>query len=162
MLSQATIIWSLKIMFNHIYMPIYIIRLPDGVAPVSDMFLRKIDEVFKEFKELANVFSIDDDILSVIYNDDGTDHDQILQNVLHIGKKENFKPNKQKCHFRCKSIPFFGETVYRYVIKTNPTSCMGKQRFHLFRQKYLQSFLGTFHYFRKLSPAKAEVCEPLH
>ena len=56
-------------------------QLPLGAAPTRDMFLRKIDKIFKE---LPNLFGIADDILVVGYEVDGEDHDETLQRVLQI------------------------------------------------------------------------------
>ena len=51
------------------------IRLLFGVAPVSEMFQRMRDKIFKE---LAIVFIIADDVLVVVYDNDGTNHDRKL------------------------------------------------------------------------------------
>ena len=50
-------------------------RLPFVAAPTGDMFLCKIDEMFKNS---PNVFGIADDILVVGYDTDGKDHDEML------------------------------------------------------------------------------------
>ena len=75
-------------------------RLPFGAAVTGDMFHWKIDEKFK------NVFDIADGILVVGYDTDGKDHDEMLQQVLQICRQVNIKLNKDKCHFRCMSVPF--------------------------------------------------------
>ena len=81
-------------------------RLPFGAAPAGNMFQQKIDEIFKK---LPNVFGIADDILVVGYDSDSKDHDKMLWQVLQICRNVNLKLNKDKCHFRCTSVPFFGE-----------------------------------------------------
>ena len=78
-------------------------RLPFGAAPPGDMFKRKIDEIFKD---LLNVFSIVDDILVAGYEADGKDHEGTLQKVLKTCRQVNLKLTKDKCHFRCTSVPF--------------------------------------------------------
>ena len=80
-----------------------------GAGPAGDMFQRKSDEIFTE---LPNVFGIADDILVVGYETDSKDHGETLQRVLQICRQVNFKLNKDKCHFRCTSVPFFGEIIY--------------------------------------------------
>ena len=67
------------------------------------MFQRKIDKIFKV---LPNEFSIADDVLFVGYEADGKDHDETLQRVLKMCTQVNPKLNKDKCHFRCTSVPF--------------------------------------------------------
>ena len=41
----------------------------------------KIDEIFKE---MPNLFDIEDDILIVVYDADGRDHDKTLRHVMQI------------------------------------------------------------------------------
>ena len=68
------------------------------------MLQRKIDELFQG---LPNVFGIADDILIAEFDDLGRDHDAILDKVLRIYRQANQKLNKDKCLFRCTSIPLF-------------------------------------------------------
>ena len=69
------------------------------------MFQRKIDEMFKD---MPNVFGIMDDIFIAGYKADGRDSDITLQRVLQRCRQVNLRLNKDKCHFRCTSVPFFG------------------------------------------------------
>ena len=89
-------------------------QLPFGAAPAVDMFQKKIDEIFKD---LANVFSIADDLLVVGYEADGKDHDDTVHRVLKRCRQVNLKLNKDKCHFRCTSVPFFGEIISQHEVK---------------------------------------------
>ena len=84
--------------------------LPFRAVPVGDMFQCKIDEIFND---MPNVFGITDDILVIGYDDDGKDQDEAVYNVLRWCKEVNLKLSKDKCHFRCTSIPFFGKVVSR-------------------------------------------------
>ena len=43
------------------------------------MFQQKIDKIFKD---MLNIFGIADDILVMGYNDDGTDHNEMVCSVL--------------------------------------------------------------------------------
>ena len=79
------------------------------------MFQRKIDEIFKELK---NVFSTADDFLVLGYDNDGADHNE---KVLEICRKENLKLNKQKCNFRCTSIYCFGGDHIKKLFQSIPT-----------------------------------------
>ena len=79
-------------------------RLPFGAAPAGDMFKHRIGEIFKD---LPYVFGIMDDILVVGYDDDRKDHEKPLWQVLEICRNVNLKVNKDKCYFRCTSVPFF-------------------------------------------------------
>ena len=84
--------------------------LPFGVAPADDMFQRKIDEIFND---MPDVFGIADDILVVGYEGDDRDHDETVQKELQRCIKVNLKLNKDKCHFRCTSVPFIAEVISR-------------------------------------------------
>ena len=66
------------------------------------MFQRKIDEI----SELPNVFGIADDILVVGYDENSSDHDDLLWRVLLICTEVHLKLNKNKCYFKCSSVPF--------------------------------------------------------
>ena len=69
---------------------------------------------------MPNVFGIADDILVAGYNTDGKDHDDTVQRVLQRCMEVNLKLNKEICHFRCMSIPFFGEVILRNGVQPDP------------------------------------------
>ena len=83
------------------------IQPPFGVAPPGDLFQRKIDMLFQG---LPNVFGIADDVLITGCNM-ARDHDATLNTLLRICRQASLKLNKDKCLFRCTSIPFFGEVI---------------------------------------------------
>ena len=74
------------------------------------MFKCKINKIFND---MPNVFGIADDILVIRYDKDRADHDKAVYSVLKQCQDVNLELNKDKCHFRCTSIPFFGEVVSR-------------------------------------------------
>ena len=123
------------------------------------MFQCKINEIVKN---LPNVFSIADDILVVGYDIDGKDHNQVLQQVLQICRYLNLKINKDKCHLRCMSVPFFGEVISRHWMQPNP--CKLKLLTNMpppKTKKELQAFLGIINYLDKFCHSTDEVCESL-
>ena len=77
---------------------------------------QKIDEMVKE---LPNICVIANDMLIVHYDDYGADHERIVHRVLQICRKEHWKLDKDKYHFRCTSVPFFGEILSRYAVQNN-------------------------------------------
>ena len=91
--------------------------LPFGAALVDNMFQCKIDKIFND---MLNVFGIADDILVIGYNKNGADHNKAAYSVLKQCQDVNLKLNKEKCHFRCTSIPFFGKVVLRKSIQPDP------------------------------------------
>ena len=50
-------------------------KQPFAAAPTNDIFQHKINEIYRN---LPNVFGIEDDILVVGYDIDGKDHNEIL------------------------------------------------------------------------------------
>ena len=130
-----------------------------GAVLVGDMFQCKIDEIFND---MPNVFGIADDILVIGYDKDGTDHDEAVYKVLKWCQDVNLKLNKEKCHFRCMSIPFFGEVVSRQGIQPDPQKVRAlKEMLVPKNKKELQAFLGIINYLNKFSPGMLEVCKLL-
>ena len=66
---------------------------------------------------MPNVFGIVDDILVTVYEADRKDHDDIAQRVQQRCRQVNSKLNKDKCHFRCTSVPFFEEVILQNGVK---------------------------------------------
>ena len=134
---QATIVWS-------------------RVQQVT-CFRERIDEIFKE---LPNVHAITDDVLIVGYDSNGTDHDESPCRVLKVYKKENLKLNKDKCNFRCTSVPCFGKIISMQGMRPD----LGKLKAVMDvpqSRKVLQTFLGRMICLRKFLPATGGECEPL-
>ena len=67
---------------------------------------------------MLNIFGLADDILIAGFDEQGRDHDAMLDKVLRIYRQENMKLNKDKCLFRCIRIPFFGEIISEQGGKT--------------------------------------------
>ena len=133
-------------------------HLPFGAAQASDMFQRKIDRIFND---IPNIFGIADDILVIGYDKDGADH-KAVYNVLSQCQDVNLKLNKDKCHFRCTSIPFFGEVVSRQEVQSDPQKVRALTEMPAPKNKReLQPFLGVINYLGKFSLGMAEVCDPL-
>ena len=134
-------------------------HLPFGAVPAGNMFQCKIDEIFNG---IPNVFGIADDILVVEYDKDRTDHDEAVYKVLRWCQDVNLKLNKERCHFRCMSIPFFSEVVSRDGMQPDPQTVSVLTKIPAPKnKKELQAFLGIINYLSKFSPDTSEVCEPL-
>ena len=81
------------------------------------MFQHKIDEIFSD---MPNIFGIADNILVIGYDEDRADHDATVHKVLRLCKEVNLNLNKDKCHFRCMPIPFFGKVISREGVQPEP------------------------------------------
>ena len=84
-------------------------QLPYGVTPVGDMFQKKTIE--KIYNGRPIIFSIADDILIAGFDKHDRDYNTTLDKALRIYRQVNMKLNKDKCLFRCTSIPFFDEVI---------------------------------------------------
>ena len=130
-----------------------------GAGVVGDMFQCKIDEIFND---MPTVFGIADNILVIGYDKGGADHNKAVYSVLRWCQDVNLKLNKDKCHFRCMSIPFFGKVVPREGIQPDPQKIRALTKMLASKnKKELQAFLGIINYLGKFSPGMAEVCKPL-
>ena len=54
------------------------------------------------------------------YDKDGEDHNAAVHKVLQWCEEVNLKLNKEKCHFRCTSILFFGDEISREGVQPDP------------------------------------------
>ena len=69
-----------------------------------------------------------EDILVIGYSKDGLDHGAAVHKVLRLCGEVNLKLNKDKCHFRCMSIPFFGKVISREGSPARPPKHQGADR----------------------------------
>ena len=111
------------------------------------MFQCKIDEIFSD---MPNIFGISDDILVIGYDEDGADHDATIYKVLWWCEEVNLKLHKEKCHFRCMSIPFFEEVISREGVQPDPQKIKVPMYMPVPKsKKELQAFLGIINYLGK-------------
>ena len=87
-----------------------------------------MDEIFSD---MSNVFGIMDNILVIGYDKDGVEHNAEVYKVLQHCEEVNLKLNKEKCHFRCTSIPFFGEVISRKGVQPDPQNVKALMDIHL-------------------------------
>ena len=74
----------------------------------------------------------------------------------------NLKLNKEKCHFRCMSIPFFGQIISRQGIQPDPQKVKALMEMPAPKnKKELQAFLGILNYLNKFSPGTPQACKLL-
>ena len=111
---------------------------------------------------MPNVFGIADDILVIGYDKDGTGHDEAVYKVYNQCQEVNLKVNKEKCHFRCTSIPRFGEVVSWQGVQPDPQKVRALTQMPVPKnKKELQAFLGIINCLNKFFPGMPEVCKPL-
>ena len=102
---------------NFLYKQIFELEKVDrrpGIEPGSLDYMPSViplDHRPSCFPKLFSSLVIVYDILIVGHNDGGTNHDIKLCRFLQICKKVNLKVNKDKCHFRCICVLFFGVII---------------------------------------------------
>ena len=100
---------------------------------------------------MPNVFGIVDDILVIGYDDNGRDHDELVCKVLQRCSEVNLKLNKDKCHFRYTSVPFFREVILRNGVQPDPQKIKALMDMPPpTNKRELKAFLGIINYFRKI------------
>ena len=123
-------------------------RLPFSVGPVDEIFQQKIEETLKD---LLNVLGSAHDILIVGYDMDSRDPNRMLRQVIHIFHWENLRLNKNKCHFKCIRVPFFGKRASRqWVLPDSWKLHMLTEMPPFSNRKELQSLLGVLNYLGKI------------
>ena len=96
---------------------------------------------------MPNIFDITDDILVVGHEDDGRDHDDTVQKVLQRCRKVSLKLNKDKCHFRYTTVPFFEEVISQNGVQPDPQKIKALMEMpQPNNKKELQTFLGIINY----------------
>ena len=77
-------------------------------------------------------------------------------------RKVNLKLNKDKCHSRCMSVPFFGEIISRKAVKSDPQKLKALTKMPPVKtKKRLQASLRIINYLSKFSPSTTSICETL-
>ena len=75
------------------------------------------------------------------------------------------KLNKDKCCFRCTSVPFYGEVRSRHGMKPYPQKLKALTGCLLIKpkkkKKELLAFLGKINYLNKFSPSIVHVCKSI-
>ena len=77
---------------------------------------------------MSTLFYITDDILIVGFDEWTKDHDETLEKVLEICVQANLKLNKDKCLFRCISIPFLGGIISEQNVSPDPRKVSSSYR----------------------------------
>lgn len=134
-------------------------RFPMGVKSAQDEFQRAM---FDAFGDIKNVLSISDDTVIVGFEEDGSDHDKALKELLERARSKNCKFNPDKLVVRAQEISFFGHVISRDGVKPDPKKIEAIVQMKPPKdEKQLTSFLGLANYLNKFSPHLAMLTKPL-
>ena len=81
--------------------------MPFGAVVVGEVFQHKLDECFGKTEQ---VIIIADNIMTVGYKPDHSDHDQALTTLSQTAKQCNIKLNYGKLQYKQNKVELFGET----------------------------------------------------
>lgn len=116
----------------------------------------------KNFGDLRNVLSICDDIIVYGFEEDGSDHDEALKQLMLRAREKNCKFNSEKFVVKTSEIPFFGHIISKHGIKPDPKKVEAIMQMQPPEDvKQLTSFLGLVNYLNKFSPRLATLTKPL-
>ena len=106
--------------------------------------------------------STTDDVV-VSYDDDGSDHDRNVWQVLKTACHECMKFNPDKCMFCCKAIPFFRMILSREGMLPDPRKSENLVKLPFpSTVKEMHSFFGMVSYLRRFTkPTLASLTTPL-
>ena len=134
-------------------------RIPMGVKNAQDEFQRAM---FETFEDIKNVLSISDDTVIVGFEEDGSDHDKALKELLERARSKNCKFNPDKLVVRAQEILFFGHIITKDGVKPDPKKIEAIVQMKPPKdEKQLASFLGLANYLNKFLPQLAMLTKPL-
>lgn len=134
-------------------------RYPMGVKSAQDEFQRAMQE---NFGDLENVLSICDDIVVYGFEEDGSDHDKALRQLMFRARERNCRFNSEKFVVKTSEIPFYGHIISRDGVKPDPRKIEAITQMQPPEDaKQLTSFLGLVNYLNKFSPRLATLTKPL-
>ena len=122
--------------------------LPMGTIVASDVFQKKLDELFHN---VPGVTGITDDM--VIYGKSIKEHDKHFLNFLSIVRKSNLKLNALKLQLQLEEVSFFGCNWSSKGISPDPKTIHTIQQMVFLPDKEsMQSFLGIVNFLNRYSP----------
>ena len=122
--------------------------LPMGTVVASDVFQKKLDEIFHN---VPGVTGIADDM--VIYRKSIEEYDKHFLNFLSIVSKNNLKLNALKLQFQLEEVSFFGHSWSSKEISLDPKKIHAIQQMVFPPDKEsMQSFLGMVNFLNRYSP----------
>ena len=133
-------------------------RLPFGITSASELFQRKMADLFDG---LDGVAVYQDDI--IITGSSVQQHDQRLNKVLNIIQEAGMKLNKSKCTFRRESLEFLGHQFTKDGVAVDNQKVAAIQNMPSPTNiKELRRILGMVNFLGSYVPQLATVIQPLH
>ena len=147
---------SFKCTFNTPFSRFRYLRLPFGISSAPEVYHKIVHQLFEG---LPGVDTSMDDVIVCVSGPRKTteDHDETLQKVLEIARRNNLKLNLSKCLFGVKELTFLGDRLTDKGIKPDPgkiSAIVNMER--PADKKGVQRFLGMITYLAKWIPELSE------
>ena len=128
-------------------------QLPVGTNVTSDVFQKKLDEVFQN---VQGITGIADDM--IIYGRSQEEHDVHFPNFLSIMRKNNLQLNTSKLQFQLEEVSFFRHKWNSKGISPDPKKIHAiKQMVFPPDKESMQRFLGMTNFLNRYSPRLAKL-----
>ena len=126
------------------------LRMPMGASLSSDIYQYNIDG---HLEGIDHCVAIIDDIIIYGSDNDGTDHDKTVRNVMKKAQEVGMHFNPTKCQLRNTEVKFFGMMLNRQGVVPDPAKIDALKRLPKPRtENLLQSFLGIMNYLSRFDP----------
>ena len=127
-------------------------RPPFGISSASEVFLRKMNQLFGEIEGCEVIV---DDIL--VWGIDQIEHDKRLLKVLERARNVGLRLKKEKCKFKVSKLKYIGHILTPNGLKPDPEKVEAVQKMPApGSKKELRRFLGMINYMGKFIPDLAQ------
>jgi hypothetical protein len=132
-------------------------KAPFGLKPLSSLFQRGMSRILGD---LAYVLNFIDDI--IIFSRNREDHAAHVKEVLERLNKANLIVNQDKCHFFSTQVSLLGYIVDLHGKRVDPKKLVNIDEWlPPTTGKQIQSYMGTFNFFRDHLPLISTIASPL-
>ena len=121
-----------------------------GASLSSDIYQYKVDV---HLEGINHCVAIADDIIIFGFDNDCTDHDKTVRQVMRKAQEVDMHFNPKKCQFRKSQVKFFGMMLNRQGMVPDPAKIEDLRKLpEPGSESLLQSFLGIVNYLSRFDP----------
>src|ERR1700744_640662 len=132
-------------------------KAPFGLKPLSSLFQRGMSRILGDLPFVS--FFIDD---LVIYSKNRKEHAEHVRSVIERLNEANLIINKEKCNFFATQIALLGFTIDLHGKRIDPRKLANIHEWYPpTSAKQVQSYMGTFNFFREHVPLISTLASPL-